>query len=333
MQTPEADPAAPAAPRLDAASAHVRTGAIATALDALRAMAADATFRLELGAADDARLLALLVDCRLARGDLAEAMTLGDEITTYLARGGPTGGLAHHAKGELSSALGSPELAAEHFLAAGAAVADHPDSPELLPWRASAALVLLRTGAHRRAAELAAEHHRVALAHGSPYAVANALRTLAAADAGGRRVSLLREARTVLSGVEAERLAAQVDADLAGLLVLTNDPVHLAEAVPLLRSAEVYAGHQELWPLQSRVRRLLDRCGEAPLRVSSEALALLTNAERRVAALAAAGLTNRQVAEELRVSVKAVEWHLSRTYRKLGIASRSGLVLALGVPA
>lgn len=331
MQSPEANPAAGAGSRLDRASAEVRAGAIATALDELQALAEDPALRGQLDPADDSRLLALLVDCRLARGDLAEAMALGDEITAYVTRDGLAGGLAHHAKGELSSALGNPELAAEHFLAAGAAVTGLPESPELLPWRASAALVLAGAGEHRRAAELAAEHHRVALADGSPYAVAGSLRTLAASDAGSQRLTLLREALDVLADLGAERLSAQVAADLAGLLLLTDDPAH--EAVRLLRGAEIYAGRQELWPLQSRVRRLLDRAGEAPLRVSSEALALLTNAERRVSALAASGLTNRQVAEELRVSVKAVEWHLSRTYRKLGISSRSGLTLALGVLA
>ncbi|MDO9495368.1 MAG: hypothetical protein Q7J48_06680, partial [Nocardioides sp.] len=214
MQSPEATPAATAVSRLDAASAKVRAGAIVTALGELHAMSEDLLTRHALEEYGDARLLALLVDCRLARGDLAEAMTLGDELTTYLGRGGPTGALAHHAKGELAAALGDPELAADHFLAAGAAVAEHPESPELLPWRASAALVLARVGAHRRAIELADEHHRVAVGHGSPYAVANALRTLAAADAGGRRVPLLREARTILAGIEAARLSAQVDADL-----------------------------------------------------------------------------------------------------------------------
>lgn len=333
MQSPEADPAAVAASRLETASAQVRAGAVTTALSALQALAADGLGRRLLNETDDARLLALLVDCRLARGDLAEAMILGDDLTAYVGDSGLTAATAHHAKGELAAALGNPEAAAEHFLAAGAAMADLPESPELLPWRASAALALARSGAHRRAADLADEHLRVATDHGSPYARANALRTLAAADAGGRRVAMLREALAVVAEVEAERLAAQVAADLAGLLVLTNDPDLLVEAVALLRGAEVYAGRQELWPLQGRVRRLLDRCGEAPARLNAEALALLTNAERRVCALAAAGHTNRQVAEELGVSVKAVEWHLSRTYRKLGISSRSGLTLALGVPA
>jgi DNA-binding CsgD family transcriptional regulator len=51
----------------------------------------------------------------------------------------------------------------------------------------------------------------------------------------------------------------------------------------------------------------------------------LTAAERRVAELAAQGLTNRQVAAKLFISPKTVEANLSRTYRKLGIASRAEL--------
>ena len=48
----------------------------------------------------------------------------------------------------------------------------------------------------------------------------------------------------------------------------------------------------------------------------------LTRGERRVVAMAAAGKGNKQIAEELVVTVKAVEWHLSNAYRKLGINSR-----------
>ena len=48
----------------------------------------------------------------------------------------------------------------------------------------------------------------------------------------------------------------------------------------------------------------------------------LTRGERRVVTLAAAGKPNKQIAAELVVTVKAVEWHLSNAYRKLGINSR-----------
>ena len=51
----------------------------------------------------------------------------------------------------------------------------------------------------------------------------------------------------------------------------------------------------------------------------------LTATERRIAELAASGLTNRQVAERAFMSPKTVEANLSRAYRKLGISSRAEL--------
>ena len=55
----------------------------------------------------------------------------------------------------------------------------------------------------------------------------------------------------------------------------------------------------------------------------------LTTAERRVADLAAAGRSNKQIAAELFISPKTVEMTLSNAYRKLGIRSRAGLFVAL----
>jgi DNA-binding CsgD family transcriptional regulator len=51
----------------------------------------------------------------------------------------------------------------------------------------------------------------------------------------------------------------------------------------------------------------------------------LTGREREVAVLAAAGLTSRQIADRLVVSIRTVENHLHRTYRKLGISRREDL--------
>ena len=56
----------------------------------------------------------------------------------------------------------------------------------------------------------------------------------------------------------------------------------------------------------------------------------LTETERRVAELAAAGLTNREVAQRLFLSVKTVEANLARVYRKLAIASRAELGARMG---
>ena len=53
----------------------------------------------------------------------------------------------------------------------------------------------------------------------------------------------------------------------------------------------------------------------------------LTPSELRVAALAAGGATNREIAQELFVTTKTVELHLSNVYRKLGVAGRQELAL------
>jgi DNA-binding CsgD family transcriptional regulator len=49
----------------------------------------------------------------------------------------------------------------------------------------------------------------------------------------------------------------------------------------------------------------------------------LSPGETRVMELASRGLTNRQVAAELGLSVHAVKFHLSSVYRKLGVANRT----------
>ncbi|MDN4161028.1 LuxR family transcriptional regulator [Nocardioides abyssi] len=318
---------------VDQVLALVRAGRVVEALSALTRLRGQG-----LDDREGVRAAAATIECRLARGDLGDAVTLSDRLAAYTAGPDDVAAVAHYARAEVSAALGDVEPALERFAAAGDALARVLPVPAHVlevPWRSGAALASVRAGRFREGADLAREHLVVAEASGSPYAVAGALRALATADSGARRTELLRAARTTLAdaardGVRAERLAAQLDTDLAGLLILTPGRDAAREAVGLLRGAEEYAGRQELWPLQGRVRRLLDQLGERPRRVQSEALAALTASERRVAGLAADGLTNRQIAEQLLVTVKAVEWHLSHVYRKLGITSRTRLAGALG---
>ncbi|HEX8133604.1 MAG TPA: helix-turn-helix transcriptional regulator, partial [Actinomycetes bacterium] len=61
----------------------------------------------------------------------------------------------------------------------------------------------------------------------------------------------------------------------------------------------------------------------------------LTASERRVARMAAEGMSNKELAQALFVTVKAVEVHLSSVYRKLQINSRAqlGQALAASRPA
>ena len=72
-----------------------------------------------------------------------------------------------------------------------------------------------------------------------------------------------------------------------------------------------------LW--EARVVDELERA--APGRAKGE----LTPAERRIAELVAQGKKNREIGAALFMSVGTVEAHLTRTYRKLGIRSRSEL--------
>ncbi len=228
------------------------------------------------------------------------------------------------ALGELAAATGRDDDAVTLFRAVG----EIADDPVTLPWRAGVALGLMRTGDHREAADLATEHLTVSRASGSPYAVAGALRT-AATCLMVDRADRLREAHD-LSRDRFDRLAAQVATDLAGLIALTTAAgVERAEAVTLLRSAEEYADTEDLWPLHTRVRRLLERFGETPNTPRAEIIARLTESELRVARLAALGGTNRAIASDVGVTVKAVEWHLSHAYRKLGVRGRTELPRAL----
>jgi len=57
----------------------------------------------------------------------------------------------------------------------------------------------------------------------------------------------------------------------------------------------------------------------------ADSVAVLTERERHVVTLASTGMTNREIAAELYVSQKAVEYHLGNVFGKLGISSRRQL--------
>lgn len=57
----------------------------------------------------------------------------------------------------------------------------------------------------------------------------------------------------------------------------------------------------------------------------------LTAAQLRVALFAAEGLPNKAIAQALSISLRAVELHLTNSYRALGISGRADLAAALGL--
>jgi DNA-binding NarL/FixJ family response regulator len=120
-----------------------------------------------------------------------------------------------------------------------------------------------------------------------------------------------------------------------------------AKALVALGAAQRRAGQRRAARASLRAgHELAHRCGADPLTAHAEdelrtsgarlvdrpitGLDALTPSERRIASLAADGHTNPQIAQSLFLSLKTVETHLGRTYRKLGIASRTELPEALG---
>lgn len=268
-----------------------------------------------------ALLGALRIDIRLATGDVTGAAKAAagmphrpDEVTEVTALARALG------NGEVAAAFGDHAVAMEHFLTAG--VQPGPDEDMLRPWWVGAALAMVRVGRRHQGAALVRTRVEAAEA---PYTLAQGLRALATAETGHDPVSVLRRARAVATELDDLRLGAQLDTDVAALMLLQPATHGAVEAIGLLRAAEGYAATEGLWPLHRRIARLLERSGERARPLAGQTLTRLTPAERRVARLAASGRTNRQIADALRVSVKGVEWHLSRVYRKLGIGSRAAL--------
>src|SRR4029079_5273604 len=81
--------------------------------------------------------------------------------------------------------------------------------------------------------------------------------------------------------------------------------------------------------LAHRASDELAASGARPRRLRSFRRDALTPAEPRVAPLAADGLTNREIAQALFVTLKTVETQLSSSYGKLGIRTRGELRAAL----
>ena len=77
----------------------------------------------------------------------------------------------------------------------------------------------------------------------------------------------------------------------------------------------------------------LRTAGYRPRRHRLTGLAALTPSELRVAEAAAAGATNREIAQQLFVTMKTVETHLGHCYQKLEIRGRDELPAALASDA
>jgi DNA-binding CsgD family transcriptional regulator/ribosomal protein S18 acetylase RimI-like enzyme len=199
-------------------------------------------------------------------------------------------------------------------------------NPALCPWRSRAALAALQLGNREEADRFAAAELEDARRWQAPRPIGIALRAQGLIEGGDGGVDLLREAVTELERSPSPVEHARALIDLGAALRRSGRRRDARE--PLRRGLDVATSH-EAHALTRRARDELLAAGARPRRLELSGVAALTPMERRTAALAADGLSNREVAQSLFLTVRTVEMHLTHAYRKLGVSSRRELRRAL----
>jgi DNA-binding NarL/FixJ family response regulator len=136
----------------------------------------------------------------------------------------------------------------------------------------------------------------------------------------------LRESVQLLENAPAPLELARSRIELGAALRRNN---RRTEAQQLLRDGLDTAARCAAQPLIEQATDELRATGARPRRIIQTGVDSLTASEHRVARLAAQGLTNRGIAEQLSITVKTVEDHLTASYQKLNITSRKKLAHAL----
>jgi DNA-binding CsgD family transcriptional regulator len=305
--------------------ARMRLGLLGDAeADGLAACGAAAESGGRLRALTRAVAVGVVVDARAERGDDAGAFGI----------------LAEHGfAGDLGGAAELPALlprARAHLAAgrAGAALADAQRASgaferyPALALDAAPVIALAHTTLGDRPAAIAVgramlQRARVA---GIPSALACALRVLGLAHGDVAGIAMLEEAigRLECSPASLERAYC-----LVALGMLARRAGQRSRALEVLRGGADLAQRLGAIVLAQRAREHLLVLGARPRRLAFTGAEALTASERRAAQLAAAGRTNREIAQELYLSIKTVESHLARGFRKLGIRSRTELASVL----
>ena len=307
------------------ASARAWTGDLAGA-------EADADAALALLPADDPIVrptaLSALADVHIERGAF-------DQAAAVMRDAWPVGELplslgisqALASRGRLALRLGEPSAALTDLEEAGRrSLAIGYVNPCALMWRSYAALAAARLGEPDRASELVEEELEIARRFGAPEAIGEALRVRALLATGEDMVELAREAVDVLAGSELRVAHARALVDLGAALRRGG---HRRDARGPLREGLDLANRCGSVVETDRALDELRATGARPRRPDVSGVESLSAQERRVAAMAAEGLSNREIAEALFLTRRTVEMHLTGAYRKLDVSGRTDLPAAL----
>lgn len=270
-----------------------------------------------------------LAIARLERDEPEAAWAALDEEASLEASGsGALAPLVLEAGGRLREGAGDLRGALERYERA-VAVMDGLgwDTPAYGPFRALAAEVLVRLGDRERAQELAREELGLAEPTRVPRTIGVAQRALALAQADVEaRLAGLAASVATLEGSPSTLELVRSELALGAALRRAGRPTQAREP---LRAALDQAVGLGLVRLARLAREELKAAGGRPRRERMGGPEALTPAERRVCELVAAGRTNRETAQALFVTPKAVEYHLRNAYGKLGITGRAELAAAL----
>lgn len=200
------------------------------------------------------------------------------------------------------------------------------DNPTFVPWRSTLADALLASGQRADALTLAQKEVGLARPFGAPRVLGIALRRLARTEGGAEGIATLQEACDVLAGSESSLEYARALLDLGAARRRANQRVRARDALRLALDLADRCGARAL---VAEVRQELAAAGGRPRRTRLTGRDALTPSELRVAELAASGRSNREIAQGLFVTLRTIEMHLTRTYRKLDIQRREELADAL----
>ncbi len=262
------------------------------------------------------------------RGRHADGRAVLDSLTFGEAELGVWQGVGALAeRGRLRAATGELEAGVSDMLEADRRMSDAGcHLSVLVEWSAAAVAALARLGRVDEALAVAQRELEAAVAFGAPRRSAMALSALGTLHDGEEGLARLTEAVAVLEGSPARLEHARALINLGTGLRRRERP--LEARTPLATGLDL-AHHCGAVSLAEAARAELVATGARPRRASLSGPGALTPAELRTAEMAAAGMTNRDVAQALFVSTKTIETQLSQAYAKLGIASRAELADAL----
>ena len=269
-----------------------------------------------------------LVDCLIEKGEPAEAENVlrgagllsGHRPDWYFSN-------VVHSRARLRLAQGRPEQALQDLQALMERYASTVHcAPTLWPWRSDMAIVLAARGEQDTARRLAAEEIEIARSMGARRALGVALRAAGAVARGDAALELSEEAVAVLGASGARLEHARALADLGASLRRAGKRAEAREPLRRALDAALACGAVALATV---IRSELAASGARPRHGGGYGTASLTPSEHRVAALAAEGLSNPEIAQRLFLTRRTVETHLTHAYGKLGISSRAELPAVL----